>query len=130
MDADARRHGGRVEPHPEDRPIDGVDASAFMLGKSETTGRDSYMFFGNDGELMSVKWKIFKAIFRYTEDGPRPAMESAYIKPQWPMMYDLSSDPHEDNNLFYTDLDNGWLFGPFPEDHRTIRTKHPRNIRT
>ena len=31
---------------PKDRPIDGVDASAFMLGKRDTTGRDSYMFFG------------------------------------------------------------------------------------
>ena len=40
---------------PKDRPIDGVDASAFMLGKSDTTGRDSYMFFGPDGELMSIK---------------------------------------------------------------------------
>jgi arylsulfatase A-like enzyme len=35
---------------PKDRPIDGVDASAFMLGKSDTSGRDSYMFFGPDGE--------------------------------------------------------------------------------
>ena len=42
---------------PKDRPIDGVDASAFMLGKSNTTGRESYMFFGIDGELMSIKWK-------------------------------------------------------------------------
>ena len=98
---------------PKDRPIDGVDASAFMLGKSETTGRDSYMFFGVDGELMSIKWKIFKAIFRYTDDSPRPAIESSYIKPQFPMMYDLSSDPHEDNNLWYSDLTNGWMFGPF-----------------
>lgn len=55
---------------PKDRPIDGVDASAFMLGKSDTTGRDSYMFFGIDGELMSIKWKIYKTIFRYTEDSP------------------------------------------------------------
>jgi arylsulfatase A-like enzyme len=45
---------------PKDRPIDGVDASAFMLGKSNTTGRDSYMFFGADGELMSIKWKFYK----------------------------------------------------------------------
>jgi arylsulfatase A-like enzyme len=30
---------------PKDRPIDGVDASAFMLGKSDTSGRDNYMFF-------------------------------------------------------------------------------------
>ena len=53
---------------PKDRPIDGVDASAFMLGKSDTTGRDSYMFFGADGELMSIKWKIYKTIFRYTDE--------------------------------------------------------------
>ena len=30
---------------PKDRPIDGIDASAFMLGKSDTSGRDNYMFF-------------------------------------------------------------------------------------
>jgi arylsulfatase A-like enzyme len=97
---------------PKDRPIDGVDASAFMLGNSKTTGRDTYMFFGNDGELMSVKWKLIKTVFRYTEDSPHPAMQSAYLKPQLPMMYDLSSDPHEDNNLFYTDLTNGVLLAP------------------
>jgi arylsulfatase A-like enzyme len=97
---------------PKDRPIDGVDASAFMLGKSETTGRDSYMFFGPDGELMSIKWKIYKTVFRYTEDTLSPAMQSGFIKPQFPMFFDLSSDPHEDNNLFYTDLTNGWIMAP------------------
>jgi arylsulfatase A-like enzyme len=97
---------------PKDRPIDGVDASAFIRGKSKTTGRDSYMFFGVDGELLSVKWKIYKIILRYTENSPRPAIEQAYIKPQFPMFYDLSSDPHEDTNLFYTDLTNGWMMAP------------------
>jgi arylsulfatase A-like enzyme len=95
---------------PKDRPIDGVDASAFMLGKSDTTGRNTYMFFGADGELLSTKWKSFKTIYRYTADSP--AIQSGYITPQLPMMYDLSSDPHEDSNLFYTDLTNGWMFAP------------------
>jgi arylsulfatase A-like enzyme len=95
---------------PKDRPIDGVDASAFMLGNSKATGRDSYMFFGIDGELMSIKWKIYKTIFRYTE--APVAIEKPYIKPQFPMFYDLSSDPHEDNNLFYTDLTCGWILAP------------------
>jgi arylsulfatase A-like enzyme len=45
---------GRSDLVPNDRPIDGVDASAFLLGKSDTTGRDSYMFFGPDSQLMSV----------------------------------------------------------------------------
>ncbi len=97
---------------PKDRPIDGVDASAFMLGKSDTTGRDSYMFFGVDGQLLSIKWKIYKTIFRYTDNTLSPAIQSGYIQPQLPMVYDLSSDPHEDNNLTYTDLTNGWIFGP------------------
>jgi arylsulfatase len=95
---------------PKDRPIDGVDASAFMLGKSETTGRDSYMFFGTDGELMSIKWKIYKTVFRYT-DSP-VSIEKPYVKPQFPMVYDLSSDPHEDNNLIYSDLTVPWILVP------------------
>jgi arylsulfatase A-like enzyme len=94
---------------PKDRPIDGYDASAFMLGKSNTTGRDSYMFFGADGGLLSVKWKIYKTIFRYTVN---PAVENPYIKPQFPMIYDLSSDPHEDNNLLASALTVGWIVAP------------------
>jgi arylsulfatase len=39
-------------------------------------------------------------------------MEQPYIKPQWPLIYDLSSDPHEDSNLFNTDLANSWMLGP------------------
>jgi arylsulfatase len=59
---------------------------------------------------MSIKWKIYKTIFRYTEQPL--ALEKPYIKPQFPMLYDLSSDPHEDNNLFYTDLTVGWILAP------------------
>jgi arylsulfatase A-like enzyme len=97
---------------PRDRPIDGVDASAFILGKTDTTGRDSYMFFGSDGHLMSIKWKICKTIFRYADDTHSPAIQNPYVVPQFPMFYDLSSDPHEDSNLFYTDLTNGWMMAP------------------
>lgn len=116
---------GASDRVPKDRPIDGVNASAFMLGKSDKTGRDSYAFFGNDGELMSIKWKIYKTIFRYTADSSRPAMESGYIKPQLPMFFDLSSDPHEDQNLFYTSLTNGWMMAP---DFRLI-IEYERSIK-
>ena len=103
---------GASELVPKDRPIDGIDASAFMLGKSDTSGRDSYLFFGPDGELMSVKWKIYKMILRYTDSTIHGAIQSGFITPQFPMLYDLSSDPHEDNNLFYTDMTCGWMGAP------------------
>ena len=37
-------------------------------------------------------------IFRYTENTVHSAIQSGFITPQFPMLYDLSSDPHEDNN--------------------------------
>ena len=83
------------------------DASAFLLGKKDTTGRDSYMFFGPDGQLMSVKWKIYKTIFRYSDGVDKPI-----VQPQFPIFYDLSSDPQERYNLFSTRLDNGWMLAP------------------
>lgn len=65
------------------------------------------MFFGPDGELMSVKWKYYKTIFRYSEGLDKPI-----VKPQFPMCFDLTSDPHENWNLFETKMDNTWMLGP------------------
>jgi len=100
---------------PKGRPIDGKDASAFMLGKSPTTGRDSYLFFGLDGELMSVKWRYYKMVVRYAPGPPMEAINNPYVKPQLPMFFDLSSDPHEDFNLWTTTLTMAWVFKPMLE---------------
>jgi arylsulfatase len=98
---------GNSDRVPKDRPIDGIDASAFMLGKSQTTGRKSYLFFGPDGGPMSVKWGNIKVIFRYAD-----SFETPIEKPYWPRVYDLSSDPHEDYNLMVYKMDMAWMIGP------------------
>jgi arylsulfatase A-like enzyme len=54
---------GESDRVPTDRPIDGVDASSFLLGTSETTGRDHGIYFGSDAQVMSVKWKTMKVVF-------------------------------------------------------------------
>lgn len=90
---------------PDDRPMDGVDASEFLMGRSEKTGRESLAFFGPDGSLMSVKWRNVKAVFRYCEGIDQPIVE-----PQFPMFFDLGSDPSERYNLFDYKLDMGWMF--------------------
>ena len=76
------------------------------------------MFSGMDGEPMSIKWKLYKTIFRYTADSP--AVQSGYIKPQLPMVYDLSNDPHEDCNLFYTDFTMAWILCAGVQGHCAI----------
>jgi arylsulfatase len=100
---------------PKDRPIDGKDSSAFLLGKSPTTPRDYYIFFGNDGQMWSVKWMYYKYIFRW-QAGPGPeAINNGPQVPGLPMVFDLSSDPHEDYNLWNATLTMGWSYGPVLE---------------
>jgi arylsulfatase len=97
---------GASDKVPTDRPIDGVDASEFLLGKSKTSNRKAVLFFGPDGELASVKWRNVKIWLRYSEGIDKPI-----VKPQFPMFFDLASDPHELYNLFNSKMDMGWMFG-------------------
>ena len=97
---------GASDKAPTDRPMDGVDASAFLLGASEKTGREMLLFFGPDGSLMSSKWRNIKVVFRHAEGIDQPILE-----PQFPMFFDLGSDPGEKYNLFEMKLDMGWMYG-------------------
>jgi arylsulfatase A-like enzyme len=97
---------GAEDKVPTDRPMDGIDASKFLLGESETTGRENILFFGPDGSLMSSKWHNIKAVFRYSEGIDQPIVE-----PQFPMFFDIGSDPGERYNLFDYKLDMSWMFG-------------------
>ena len=118
---------GEAQRVPTDRPIDGMDTSAFRLGKNTTSGRDTFMFFGPDGELMSVKWHTVKVIFRYTE-----GIDKAIVKPYVPMLFDLSSDPQENVNLWEYNMETGWMYAPalkaIAEYQKSI-AKYP-NIKT
>ena len=97
---------GASDKVPTDRPMDGVDASKFLLGESKESGRETLLFFGPDGSLMSSKWRQVKGVFRYCEGISAPILEA-----QFPMFFDLGSDPGERYNLFNTKLDMGWMFG-------------------
>jgi arylsulfatase len=94
---------GALDRVPTDRPMDGVDASKFLLGESKTTGRDSIVFFGPDGSIMSAKAHNIKVWLRYSEGFDKPI-----VKPQFPLVFDLGSDPGERNNLFNDKMDIGW----------------------
>ena len=97
--------GDRV---PTDRPIDGLDMSAFLLGQADTSGRDSFVYMGTDGELISAKWKTFKVHFRLTDSNNWVA---PYIKPQIPLVCDLISDPKELYDLMSSEVTYAWVIG-------------------
>jgi arylsulfatase A-like enzyme len=92
---------------PSDRPIDGVDAAPYLLGKGTTTGRDHVIYYGSDAGVMSVKWRTMKVVFRYSESTSGPI-----VTPQWPLVFDLIDDPCEEWDLIEKRLDCGWVLAP------------------
>jgi arylsulfatase len=98
---------GAADKVPTDRPIDSVDVSEYLLGKAKSTGREFVMLAGPDGQMMSVKYGDIKIIFRYTN-----GMDQPIVKPTWPMVFDLSSDPQEKYNLLYEKCDMMWMYAP------------------
>jgi hypothetical protein len=95
---------GRVST---DRPIDGIDSSDLLLGRSDRSSRDHVLFYGSDGEILSVKWKTMKVVFRYAESTSGPI-----IRPQLPLIFDLIEDPKEAWDLVQMRMDCAWVTAP------------------
>ena len=98
---------------PKDRPIDGVDQSDVLFGRSETGHRDSLLsFIGPD--LLAVRWKQWRLYFsdvHPTGTGPQrlPGYFSASVPlTGYPKMYNIEMDPHEDLQITAFP----WIVGP------------------
>ncbi|MCY1397450.1 choline-sulfatase [compost metagenome] len=88
---------------PTDRPIDGLDESAFFLGKSEKSARESFPIWVAD-RLTAVKWRNYKVHFILQEEMSSPPQKLAL-----PRMYNLYSNPREDNEKRSIDT---WVIAP------------------
>jgi arylsulfatase len=115
---------------PTDRPIDGVDQTDVLLGKSAIGNRDSLLtFIGAD--MVAVRWKQWRMYFtdvHPTGIGPQrqPGMFSASAPMAgYPKVYNIEMDPHEDlqvGALF------GWTVGPgleVVEKYKETLKTHP-----
>ncbi len=90
---------------PQDRAIDGVDQSDFLLGKSERSAREGFPVFVAD-RMEAVKWKNWKMTFYEQERD----WSSPPIKLGVPKIFDLINDPKEEYGATLTP--NGWVGGP------------------
>lgn len=90
---------------PQDRAIDGLDQSEFMLGRSERSAREGFPVFVAD-RMEAIKWKNWKMAFYEQERD----WWSAPTKLGVPKVFDLLSDPKEEYGATLTA--NGWVGGP------------------
>ncbi len=106
---------------PQDRTLDGVDQSAFLMGESKKSARESVIIYiGN--ELFGVKWRNWKMLIKELDEDSYAIRTMAY-----PSIYNLLIDPKEEvPELFY--LDDTWVDAPLwqvIEDHEASIEEDP-----
>jgi len=84
----AKIAGARV---PNDRPMDSLDQSDFLLGKSEKSAREGFPIWCAD-RLTAVKWRNWKLHF-FRQD----TMFDPPVKLGIPFIINLYTDPREEN---------------------------------
>jgi arylsulfatase len=90
---------------PSDRPIDGVDQTDVLFGKSESGKRDGLLsFIGGDlVAARSKQWRVYFTDVHPTGIGPQrqpgPGSASAPMA-GYPKIFNIEMDPHEDLNVF------------------------------
>jgi arylsulfatase A-like enzyme len=106
---------------PDDRTIDGVDQTDFLMGKTLKSARDSVIIYiGN--ELFGAKWKNWKILLKEIDDDGYGIKTMAY-----PTVYNLLVDPKEEvPELNY--LNDTWVDFPLYkvlEDHEESIANDP-----
>lgn len=113
-----------------DRPIDGIDQSAYLLSKQVKGNRDSLITFIGD-QLVAVRWRQFRVYMIDTiPTGSGPSRlggigGAATPMNGYPAIYNIELDPREEHNLSAL---FGWLGIPVTKiimDYKATLQKHP-----
>jgi len=114
---------GEEKRVPKDRPIDGLDQSDFLLGKSMASARQHVVTFVGD-RVFAVKWRNMKVHFLTAE-----STFSEVKMPTFPQVYDIKEDPAESFELWGNEgFAHAWVMTPVTKilaDLRVSMAKYP-----
>lgn len=106
---------------PSDRIMDSADHSDFLLGKSETSARESFVIYvGN--EIYGAKWRNWKMLYKEIERIGQPVITNTP-----PTYYNLFKDPKEQERLRHY-IQDTWIATPFSRllaEHRASLENDP-----
>jgi arylsulfatase A-like enzyme len=98
---------GETNRVPTDRPVDGVNQTAFFLGNQDRSNRDYVVAYVGD-TVFAVKWRNMKVHFA-TAEGTH-----SYVKRYtFPQVFDIKEDPKESYELWGNEgYAHAWVMGP------------------
>jgi arylsulfatase len=114
---------------PTDRPIDGVDQSAFFTGRQPKSNRESLISFIGE-EVAAVRWRQYRVYPKqFVSSAGNPAMYGLAGQRQegngFPAIFNIEADPREEVNVLGT---SAWVIGPYLNvvgEYQKSLQKHP-----
>jgi arylsulfatase len=98
---------GEADRIPTDRPIDGLDQSAFLLGAQDNSNREYVVTYVGDS-VFAVKWRDMKVHFFTAE-----ATFSEIKRHTFPQVYNIKEDPAEQFELWGNEgFSHAWVMTP------------------
>ncbi len=107
-------------PVPEDRAIDGLDLSRFLLGEADCSPREGFLFYIKD-QLRAIKWRNWK-LHMIWETEPN----TGTVHLEVPYLFNVVQDPKEETDVNAT---QGWVRGPMRRMARAFEdslVRYPR----
>jgi arylsulfatase A-like enzyme len=74
--------------------LDGYDQTMLLSGQAETR-RDEFFYFGDDGELVAMRYKRFKFVFEEQQAKGIEVWAQPFTSRRVPLIFDLRADPLE-----------------------------------
>lgn len=98
---------GAEERIPDDRPIDGIDQSAFVLGRQAGSNREYVVTYVGD-TVFAVKWRSMKVHFASAEGTHAVVQQFTF-----PQVFDIKEDPKESYELWGNEgYAHAWVMAP------------------
>jgi arylsulfatase A-like enzyme len=88
---------------PQDRPIDGVNQAPFLMGETQASAREGFVFYIKN-EMRAAKWRDWKMHFVWEKE---PNEGANHL--ETPYLFNLVQDPKEETDVSST---QGWVRGP------------------
>jgi arylsulfatase len=115
---------------PNDRPIDGVDQSDFLIGKQEKSNREHLLTFLAD-RLAAVRWRQFRFYPMEVNLANNSPSRGGYMGTTvetagFPQIYNIEADPKERVDISIAGY--GWTIAPYLQliaEYQASLKEHP-----